>query len=325
MIKRRLGDLLQAEGLVNEEQLRKGIEEQRKKNCLLAEALVGLGIITEEQLAQVLVKHFGAPYISPAQYDADKEVSRVFPERVMREYQLAPLDRIGNILIVAAAGLLDQDIMDELERLSGCRIQLFVGTQSDVKRAIDERFKEEAGRKEELSELGSLLLEAEQEIKQARPASGAETRVVAPAAVAEPGEAAISPAAVQPAGAAGDVPAEEAPVPGASPIAAAPRATGRVAVRPAGAKADAKPKAGTAAERPRPVVPADSPAVPVPAPAGLADDGPLEGGVGGAHPRPSGAIPGGSKLLSSLLGRNLASKRTQGPAPPAKDDGEAKK
>ncbi|MCW8130722.1 MAG: hypothetical protein KIS92_10260 [Planctomycetota bacterium] len=164
MTKRRLGELLRAEGLVTEDQVKLALVEQRKSNLFLGEALVKLGFVTEDAIASTISQQFGLPYISIEQYTVGKEVLDMFPQSMLREYQFIPIDKIGSVLVIVGAGLMNHDVLDELERMSGCRVCQYVGTWKDIYETIQKLFKDrktETGapaQDNELSSLGNMLL-----------------------------------------------------------------------------------------------------------------------------------------------------------------------
>lgn len=163
MTKKRLGELLCDEGLVNDEQIEEALGSQRKTGELLGEVLVRLGYVTEYDIAKTIVTQFGLPYIAVKQYFISDEAMQLFPERLMRQYQFLPLDKLGNVIAIAVGGLLNFDVLSELESTSGSRIQVYVSTWSEIKAAIDERFKKAKKKKkkdgsDDLTELGSMLL-----------------------------------------------------------------------------------------------------------------------------------------------------------------------
>ena len=80
MTKQLLGELLQAEGLLTETQLRAGLDEQRKSNMLLGEALVKLGFVSEENRAGNRATIQPA-FMSALQCSIMPEVLNIFPER----------------------------------------------------------------------------------------------------------------------------------------------------------------------------------------------------------------------------------------------------
>ena len=141
MTKKRLGELLSDEGLVNEEQIQEALRAQRKTGELLGEVLVRLEYVSEVDIAQTIVTQFGLPYIAVKQYYVTDDVMAVFPEQLMRKYQFVPLDKIGNIITIAVGGLINFDVLTELETTSKGRIQVFVSTWSEIKSAIDAQFK----------------------------------------------------------------------------------------------------------------------------------------------------------------------------------------
>ena len=64
MTKRRLGELLQAEGLVTEEQVKIALVEQRKESLFLSEALIRLGYVTDQSIASIIAQQFNLPFLA---------------------------------------------------------------------------------------------------------------------------------------------------------------------------------------------------------------------------------------------------------------------
>lgn len=246
MTKRRLGELLQAEGLLSEEQLRAALDEQRKSNLFLGEALVKLGFVSEEAIAQTIVQQFSLPFVASQSCTITPEVLSTFPERMYYEYQFITVDKIGKTLVIVGAGLMNHDVLDELERLSGCKVCQFVSTWKDIRATLERHAKDLRRDKDQysLSPLGTMLLDATpapQPIpKLPTPATG-----VAPAAPAPPFVPAPAPGVI--AAAASTTRAPAAVV--AAPPPAAPAAPG-VRTAPAGGSSQAM-KAISATALPR--------------------------------------------------------------------------
>ncbi len=144
MTRKRLGELLRDEDLITEEQIQEALASQRKTGELLGEVLVRLGYVTEYDIAKTIVTQFGLPYLAVRQYFISDEAMKLFPERLMRQYQFIPLDKIGNVIVIAVGGLLNFDVLSELENSSGAHIQVFVSTWSEIKNTIEENFKSNA-------------------------------------------------------------------------------------------------------------------------------------------------------------------------------------
>lgn len=214
MTKRRLGELLRAEGLITDDQLRAALDEQRKSNLFLGEALVKLGFVSEEVIAATIVQQFNLPFIAAGQFTISPDVLNIFPERMYFEYQFLAVDKIGRTLIIVGAGLMNHDVLDELERLSGCKVCQFVSTWKEIKATIDANAKDFKKEQSDLSSLGSMLLE-EAPAAPAKPAAPAAPAGPKPIFVAKPATTAApaAPPAAAPAPAATPAPAAATPRP----------------------------------------------------------------------------------------------------------------
>jgi len=275
MTKRRLGELLRAEGLITDDQLRAALEEQRKSNMFLGEALVKLGFVSEEVIAATIVQQFNLPFIAAGQFTIAPDVLNIFPERMYFEYQFIAADKIGRTLIIVGAGLMNHDVLDELERLSGCKVCQFVSTWKEIKATIDNYAKDFKKDQSDLSSLGSMLLEEPPPTAPAKPAAAAPTGpkpifVAKPAATPVP----AAPPTATPAQAPIATPAPAAPrpmppappPPGMRPAAAATPATKVGSPPPAATPAPQSPRlSALAGVKPPPAKSSNSNLVSVPA------------------------------------------------------------
>jgi len=53
---------------------------------------------------------------------------------------LLPIDKIGNCLTVAMSNPLNLQAIEDVEMLSGCMVQTFVATSSDIRAAIEKYY-----------------------------------------------------------------------------------------------------------------------------------------------------------------------------------------
>jgi hypothetical protein len=283
MTKRRLGELLQAEGLVTDEQVRAALEEQRRSNLFLGEALVKLGFVSEEVIAQTIVQQFNLPFASALQFVVTPDVLNIFPERMYFEYQFLAVDKIGKVLLIVGAGLMNHDVLDELERISGCKVHQYVSTWKDIKSALDKYAKDLKQEQSELTSLGTMLLDLAGPSEDQAPAAAA-----APAKngsqTAAPGIAATTPAGkpmtqavpLKAAGASGVQP--KVPAPPTMRPSIAPSTSGRISAL-SGTKLTSAPNVA-----PKTVNPAAPPAGPAPTPTPV-PAGPPKSSESGRNPQ----------------------------------------
>lgn len=136
VINKQLGEILLERGVVTALQLQEALNAQKERQLLLGEALVELKYTTEEQIVQALTSQYGFPYLPLSNYEIAPEVLSSLPIAVCRNYCLIPIDRIGKSLTLAMANPLNLTALEETEQVSGCMVQAFVSTASDIKSAI---------------------------------------------------------------------------------------------------------------------------------------------------------------------------------------------
>lgn len=133
---KQLGEVLVERGVIDNEQVLMAVAYQKEKGGLFGEVLVQLKFATEEDIAQALTCQYGFPYLPLANYEIDREVINTIPENVCRQFCLIPVDKIGKSLTLAMADPLNQNAIEDVELITGCTVQAFVSTASDIKEAI---------------------------------------------------------------------------------------------------------------------------------------------------------------------------------------------
>lgn len=142
IIKSQLGELLIEQGLITQAQLDNALKIQKEKGGLIGEVLVELEYAKEEDIAQALTAQYGFPYLPLSNYEINPEIVNLIPGRVARQYLLIPIDRIGNNLTIVMSNPLNVQAIEDVELLSGCNVQTFVSTSSDIKHVIEKYYKD---------------------------------------------------------------------------------------------------------------------------------------------------------------------------------------
>ncbi|MCF7871321.1 MAG: hypothetical protein K9L95_00735 [Candidatus Omnitrophica bacterium] len=131
-----LGQILVERGIIVNNQLQKALEIQYQQGGLIGEIIVELGFAKEEDIAHCLSLQFGYPYLPLENYEVSKDVANLISKRVCSHYCLIPIDKVENSLTIAMANPLNNQAIEDLEDSTGCDIQVFVATPSDIRRAI---------------------------------------------------------------------------------------------------------------------------------------------------------------------------------------------
>jgi type IV pilus assembly protein PilB len=137
---RRLGDLLVAEGLITDEQLRQALGEQKGKADKLGSILVRQGSISEEQLIGFLSRQYGIPSITLVNLDIDPETLRLVPAHIAKKYDVLPVKRIGGTLTLAMSDPTNVFALDDIAFMTNLQILPVVAPQAAIRKALDRAY-----------------------------------------------------------------------------------------------------------------------------------------------------------------------------------------
>jgi len=135
-----LGDILCDEGYISDEQLTAAADEQKMSGGLLGEVLVTLGYVTEWEVAKCLVKQLQLPFIYTTLYDSPKEAIDLLPHAFLHQHRIVPVDIFGRTLVLATAGNIDTDVVEEIEESTKLGVALYISLNTDIHRTLQEDF-----------------------------------------------------------------------------------------------------------------------------------------------------------------------------------------
>ena len=139
-IDRQLGKLLVNERYLSQEELDKSVDEAISSGKNLGDLLVKKNVITQEQLALALSRQHGIPYFSLHDYEIDKEVIGAITEEQARRFQIIPVDKTGNTLLVAISDPNDILRLDDVKLHIKMDIKPLLSLQSDIEEAIEKYY-----------------------------------------------------------------------------------------------------------------------------------------------------------------------------------------
>ena len=134
--KKRLGEILVGEGIITQDQVQEALKIQEKTGEMLGEALVKAGYTTETEIAKTLCAQFAKPFVKPSKYEIAKDTLTLLPPKLMIQQSFIPIDKFGNLLVIAMAGLLDAQTIAQVQKLTSCEVEIYITTSSDVKQAL---------------------------------------------------------------------------------------------------------------------------------------------------------------------------------------------
>lgn len=133
----RLGELLVKSKLISEDQLQEALKMQNERGGKLGEALVGLGLITDQDITEVLSQQFGVPAIDLEHFEVDENVVKIIPADVARKYNVMPVSRTGATLTMAMADPTNVFAIDDIKFLTGYNVEPVIASESAILAAVD--------------------------------------------------------------------------------------------------------------------------------------------------------------------------------------------
>jgi len=138
--KKRLGQILLAEGLLTELQLERALSVQKESGVRLGKVLRELGYVDEEKFIAVLGKQMGITHVDLSRMAVDPKVVHLIPELTARRHQVLPIFKRDNTLTLAMVDPLNVFAIDDIQQISGLEIIPAVGTEHEILKAIERYF-----------------------------------------------------------------------------------------------------------------------------------------------------------------------------------------
>jgi len=132
-----LGAILYNSRIINETDITAALEEQQRSSCRFGEALVALGIVTQEDIDWALSNQLDIPYIHLKHEAIDPEALSLIPARLCRQHHLIPLIKAGDELSIAMADPLNNEALTAAAEASGCSINRSVALIHEINEMID--------------------------------------------------------------------------------------------------------------------------------------------------------------------------------------------
>ncbi|WP_298769979.1 ATPase, T2SS/T4P/T4SS family [uncultured Fibrobacter sp.] len=160
--KMRIGEMLLAQGYINQEQLDKALETQKTSGKRLGRTLVDLGYMPEERLIEILSRQFEVPYVKLDNFSIDPNAYNYLPEDMCRQYKVVPLfvqngedDRrqAKSVLTIAMTDPTNMRTISVVKFKVRMDVEVVMASEADVMKAIDRVYAGHGTSEESLAEL----------------------------------------------------------------------------------------------------------------------------------------------------------------------------
>jgi type II secretory ATPase GspE/PulE/Tfp pilus assembly ATPase PilB-like protein len=142
--RRPIGQILIAQGVISEDQMRIALLEQTKSNQPVGRLLVSLGFVSEATLRDALGESLGKKSVDLGHAIVDPGALIMVPRDLAKRHRLLPLDydRERRRITIAIADVNDIVALDKIRALApdGIEIETVIAGESEISRAIDQYY-----------------------------------------------------------------------------------------------------------------------------------------------------------------------------------------
>jgi len=138
--KKRIGEILVDQGLITQEQLTQGLDDQKKNKELLGKCLVKLGFITEVKLIDILSAQLDIQHVVLENFNFSKELIRLIPEEMARKHKVIPMYEQNGVLTVAMTDPTNLRTIDHIKFKTGKEIEPVIASEKSIMAVIEKNF-----------------------------------------------------------------------------------------------------------------------------------------------------------------------------------------
>ena len=149
----RLGDILVAQKVISQEQLKLTLDLQKKSGRRLGRVLIEQGFATDDQICEAVSRQLGIHYVNLKSYNFNPELVRRLPEALARRFRALVLEDRKSDLLIGMADPTDLFAFDEIARTLKRDLQAAVVNEAMLVQSIDRIYR----RTEQISGLAKEL------------------------------------------------------------------------------------------------------------------------------------------------------------------------
>lgn len=149
------------DGLITEEQLKTAEKEAALRDEGVGSILIEKRFITSEKILNFIEERLHIPYVKLEDYEIDKNVIKLIPVAIARNYKVIPLFEIENVLTVAMADPLNIISLDRIINETKHPVEAVISSEASILSAIEQCYGLEEAKEYMAKELTQLIEEGE--------------------------------------------------------------------------------------------------------------------------------------------------------------------
>jgi type II secretory ATPase GspE/PulE/Tfp pilus assembly ATPase PilB-like protein len=147
-----LGERLVEEKLITTAEMESATAIQQQRGGRLGDILIKQGLVKAEDLAIVLSIYLNLPLIDLKRHEVQPRALLLIPEEMARKHSIIPLDIVNDSLMVVMADPEDVRTIEDIKAQVKMRVEVALGVQSDIERAIDLKYRSKSAIEKQVSQ-----------------------------------------------------------------------------------------------------------------------------------------------------------------------------
>ncbi|MFH2084573.1 MAG: hypothetical protein ABII20_04505, partial [Candidatus Omnitrophota bacterium] len=115
-----ISELLLEAGLITSKQMSESVSANINSNEPVENTMLRLGVIKKKDIAAVLEKHYALPFADIA--GVNNNIINIIPEKFLKKYRVIPVELNANILTLAMVSPGNVTAIDDIQMLTGYKI-----------------------------------------------------------------------------------------------------------------------------------------------------------------------------------------------------------
>jgi twitching motility protein PilT len=135
-VAKRVGVRLIDRGLITAPELERASKAAAERKVDLGDALISMGLLTEDQVGAVVAEEFAVPYVFPHAGSIDRELLAHFPSELLLRHKAIPFARDEDRITLATSEVSTLAAGSQFEAAAGARIGFSFASRRRVERAL---------------------------------------------------------------------------------------------------------------------------------------------------------------------------------------------
>ncbi len=122
---------------IRDDQIEIVLKEKEKTGSPFGYLLIKFGLISAERWYNFALKELKCIPVQLSQMNIDKGILKLLPEFTCRKYRVVPIFKGNNKLVCAMVDPVDEDVINEIKKISGMEIETRLAKEYEVKEIIE--------------------------------------------------------------------------------------------------------------------------------------------------------------------------------------------